>query len=257
MNRIEPYFPTLAPSLNPSPYEPQNERGTVDFGKFSADDSRSAPHTLFAPLNYERKYSYPLIVWLHGPRDTESQLRRVMPLISMRNYVAVAPQGTTSSTTASGKTVYGWGESNALIQDAEDRVFDCIEAADRRFSVDRNRIFLAGLFEGGTLAYRIAFSQPQAFAGVISLGGPFPDSGCPLLNLDDIRRLPIMLAAGRTALNYCETAVCDDLRLMHTAGMTVTLRQYPCADELTTNMLADMDRWIMELVCQTSEALSA
>src|SRR5688500_15821791 len=50
-------------------------------------------HTLFAPLHYEPNYAYPLVVWLHGPGDDERQLQRVMPLVSMRNYVAAAPRG--------------------------------------------------------------------------------------------------------------------------------------------------------------------
>jgi hypothetical protein len=39
------------------------------------------------------------------------------------------------------------------------------------------------------------------------------------------------------------------LRLLHSAGCTVALRQYPGCDEVTTDMLADMDRWLMDLVC--------
>ena len=52
-------------------------------------------HCLFTPLHYERNYAYPLIVWLHGPGDDERQVTRVMPLVSMRNYVGV---GNTTST---------------------------------------------------------------------------------------------------------------------------------------------------------------
>ena len=36
--------------------------------------------------------------------------------------------------------------------------------------------------------------------------------------------------------------------LFHAAGMSVTLRQYPCGDELTTQMLRDLDVWLMEQV---------
>jgi hypothetical protein len=60
--------------------------------------------------------------------------------------------------------------------------------------------------------------------------------------------LPLFIAQGRDAQRYCVDRSCDELRLFHTAGMSVTVRQYPCGDELTTNMLSDMDRWMMELV---------
>jgi len=36
--------------------------------------------------------------------------------------------------------------------------------------------------------------------------------------------------------------------------MSVTLRQYPCGDELTTQMLRDLDVWLMEQVTGVSTA---
>ena len=53
----------------------------------------------------------------------------------------------------------------------------------------------------------------------------------------------------RDSRDYPDRRVCDDLRLLHSAGCTVALRQYPGGDELTTNMLSDLDRWLMEFVC--------
>ena len=89
-------------------------------------------------------------------------------------------------------------------------------------------------------------SQPQAFAGVLSIGGPFPTTLRPLGQLHAARRLKFFLACGQDSRHYPAARVCDDLRLLHSAGMSVHLRQYPCGDDLTTNMLSDMDRWIME-----------
>jgi hypothetical protein len=40
--------------------------------------------------------------------------------------------------------------------------------------------------------------------------------------------------------------------LFHTAGMAIHLRQYPCEDELTTQMLHDLDTWLMEQVTGVS-----
>jgi phospholipase/carboxylesterase len=47
---------------------------------------------------------------------------------------------------------------------------------------------------------------------------------------------------------YPSTVVCDDLRLLHTAGLSITVREYPCGDEIDLNMLQDVDRWIMEQI---------
>ncbi len=84
------------------------------------------------------------------------------------------------------------------------------------------------------------------FAGVLSLCGPFPRRGALLGNLDEVRRLPIFLAAGRDSRRYTADDVCNDLRLLHTAGLSIMLRQYPCGDELSPQMLTDTNRWIID-----------
>ena len=38
------------------------------------------------------------------------------------------------------------------------------------------------------------------------------------------------------------------LRLFHAAGLSIVLRQYPCGQELTEQMLRDVDRWIIEQI---------
>ena len=56
----------------------------------------------------------------------------------------------------------------------------------------------------------------------------------------------------RDSQTYRVERVCDELALFHAAGMSVTLRQYPCGDELTTQMLRDLDVWLMEQVTGVS-----
>lgn len=213
-------------------------KGSLDFA-----------HTLFAPLHYTAGYAYPLIVWLHGRGSDERQLQRIMPMVSMQNFVAVAPQGLNlGDATATGAECRGWTQADEHIQQAEHRVFESIELAEHKFHISARRIFLTGFDCGGTMALRLAMSHPNRFAGVISLCGAFPTGGAPLGNLIAARRLGLLLATGRCSDTYPATQVCEDLRLLHTAGLSVTLRQYPCGHELQPQMLADVNRWIMEQI---------
>jgi phospholipase/carboxylesterase len=98
------------------------------------------------------------------------------------------------------------------------------------------------------MALRLALNHPTIFAGAASFGGPFPDGHTPLGRLAEARRLKLLLATGRDSLDYPPESVCQHLRLFHVAGMSVCLRQYPCGDDLTTTMLSDMDRWIMDQI---------
>jgi phospholipase/carboxylesterase len=214
--------------------------------------SETAPvvtaHSSFTPINYEKGYSYPLIVWLHGPESSEEEVRQVMPLVSARNYVAIAPRGTRHSQRV--RSGYCWGESQDDVVDAAERVESCIAYACQQFNVHPDRIFLAGYAGGGTLALRLGMEYPEMVAGAISLGGPAPRGLRPLKRINAARKLPLMLAVspGQT---YPLQGVMDDLRLLHGAGFSLALRLYPEGDELTTVMLADVNRWIMESFCPT------
>lgn len=218
----------------------------------SIDDRLTATteifHSLFVPLHYERKYAYPLLIWLHGPGENEDQLKQVIPDISVRNYVAVAPRGPSTANEDASTGGYRWRQTSDDILLAEQRVFGCLESVKRRLHINPTRVFLAGFSSGGSMALRLALSHPCHFAGVISLVGTLP-SGKPLLrSLDNARRLSVLLSSACEGLRYSAKRVTHDLRLLHAAGIPVTLRQYPCGDKLNRSMLADVNCWIMEQV---------
>ena len=142
-------------SLIPSPPESAANSASCCFRE------STVPHALFAPLHYERGYAYPLIVWLHGRDGNERQLLRIMPLVSMRNYVAVAPRGNRLPD-QSGRESYGWLQTDEHIQQAEQSIFDSVEIASRKFHVCSRRIFLTGFDQGGTMALRTALGHPDS-----------------------------------------------------------------------------------------------
>ncbi len=244
MNRLKRQTPHLAAAQ----YEPLH----VEQSLLRTARHRGADYALFAPLHYEPNYAYPLIIWLHGPGDDERQLLRVMPLVSMRNYVAIGPRGPHRMDAQRG---YQFGDLLDCAA-AEQAIFDCLEIAGEKFHLAQHRVFLAGYQCGGTTAFQVALKHPQRFAGVLSLGGPFPLGRTPLTFLTEARSLPLFIAQGRASESYPVEQACDELRLFHSAGMHVTLRQYPCGDELNTQMLHDMNTWLMEQitgVCSSSE----
>ncbi len=242
MNRVQPTS-TFESILPEDPLEPNVEQAV--YSAVKGDN----PCAVFAPMHYEPNYAYPLLVWLHGPQDNESQLRRIMPTVSMRNYVAVAPRGLTSLRQGKGHTAQAtWDTSVDHLPATATCVFDSIERASSRFNVNADRIFLAGFDHGGTMAFRLAMAYPRRFAGVLSLGGGLPVGGNLLSRLAEVRALPVFMTSGKDSEACPPARVCTDLRLLHSAGMDITLRQYPGGRELEPQMLSDMDRWIMDLI---------
>ena len=267
MNRIQQYWSANSDSAAPV----SREVSDVEGGRFSA--LPEVGQTLFAPIHYESNYAYPLIVWLHGPHDDERQLKRIMPFVSLRNYVGVSPRGTEAAGAGAdggrpapadqkaragetGRSGYRWQQTEDQIVLAESRVLAAVSHAREEMNISPNRIFVAGFGCGGTMAFRLALNLPHVFAGAVSLGGPFPTGFNPLAQLTAARSLRWLLSTGRESRRYPPEQVCENLRLLYAAGMSISLRQYPCGDDLTTQMLGDVDRWIMEQLAtpQTSSA---
>ena len=241
MNRISSLAVLPKPSSAPSKSTTtQIEQSIITR---SSDDGN--PHTLFTPLHYEPNYAYPLVVWMHGQAGDERQLQKVMPLVSMRNYAAVGVRGPVESPLGRG---YFWPRNEESVAQAKQRVFNAIDIASEKFNINPERVFIAGYQCGGTMALRVALACPQMFGGALSIGGAFPAGQSPLAHLSQIRKLPLFLAHCRDSQTYTVENVCEELRLFHSAGLAVTVRQYPCGDELTTQMLHDADVWMMERV---------
>jgi phospholipase/carboxylesterase len=201
---------------------------------------------LFGPEKYEPRYDYPLLVWLHSCHSSEGELENVMPAMSIQNYVGCAPRGPIPSDRSCGRFL--WGRSTTAAAVAEEIVFASIESAAEQFSIDRKRVFLGGFGSGATMALRLALRYPEQFAGVVAICGKFPNEDRSLARLEQARQLPMLWLYGEHSTTCSISDVCETLPLLHSAALAVDIRQYPCGDELLTNMLSDTNIWLMEQV---------
>ncbi len=209
--------------------------------------NRADDFSLFVPMHYEKNYAYPLIVWLHSDGETSSEVHRIMPQTSMRNFVGVAPQSPVGNFQAG----YFWEQEADTIDMAHDSILAAIDSACSRFNIASRRIFIGGAGAGGTMAFRIGLERPELFSGVISIDGPIPDGQKPFGQWSECRELPVFWAHGRQSQNFAQDTLCQQLRLLHIAGFSVTLRQYPSQCCLSSKTFSDMNKWIMETIEST------
>ena len=205
-------------------------------------------------MHYEPGYAYPLVVWLHSDNSSEVELQHVMPHLSTRNYVAVAPRG--GRRTHGERNVFSWTQDPQQVEYAADAVSRAIETAKRRLNVNSDQVFLAGYGGGGAMALRLALLSPEDYRGVVSINGPMPRQRQPLGRINDVRDLPLMLVAGLSSQSYPEEELCSDLRLLHAAGMRLHVVQIPCGDDLDCEMLKQVNHWIMGRVCPAESVCS-
>jgi len=239
----------------------------LDFVRASlpARNRLTHPHILFSPMHYEPNYAYPLLVWLHGIGNDERQLMRIMPAISMRNYVAVAPRGLAVERPPSPSTLdlsvsailkrpkeqYDWRLSDNLTE-IEQRVFDCIAVAQERCNIAPHRVFIAGFGTGGTAALRLAMLYPEYFAGAATFGGEIPPCNRIFPSWQMTQPLSVFLGIDETA----HDRTCQMMELLYTAGISAEVREYPDTTSLTQTMLEEMNRWMMQIVCAEMSEVS-
>ena len=237
----------------------------LDFVKASlpAKTRLTHPHLLFLPMHYEPNYAYPLLVWLHGTGNDERQLMRIMPTISMRNYVAVAPRGlpieqseclptldlSVSAILHRHKEQCDWILSDEHLATLEQRIFDCIAVAQERCHIADHRIFIAGFGTGGTAALRLATQYPERFAGAATFGGVIPSDNRIFPSWHKTQPLSFFLGIDGSAPDRAYQM----MELLHMAGSTTDIREYPDIKSLTSAMLQDMNRWMMQIVCQSAK----
>lgn len=198
-------------------------------------------HSVFLPAHFESRHAYPLLIWLHSAGGDEDQAAEVLPAISQRNYMGAGLRGNGLA-----EAGFCWKQTATAIETATNQVVDLIDWLENRFTINPERIFVAGAGCGGTMAFRLAFRMPHLFAGAASFNGAVPDSENPLDNLRDCRMIPLFWMQNRQSKILPEPELCGQLKLLHIAGFDVTLRQYPGVDELAEPPLADFNTWVME-----------
>jgi phospholipase/carboxylesterase len=231
------------------------------------------PEARFLPHGYEPNYAYPLLVMFHGRGGDEHQLVTMMPALSWRNYVGLSLRGPEVVSRQGREIGHSWGslfarpdrsarhelprispaESVRRILtggpfDALDRlengVFGAIRELRRTTHVHSERIYLTGIGEGAAVAYRLALSHPDRFAGVVAINGWLP-AGAPLFRVKDCRSLRILVVHGEWNDRCPIQGARRDVATLRAAGLRVAFHAYPCGHRLTGPMLADIDAWLM------------
>lgn len=229
--------PILADSGDISANIPRAERWAAAIAPRRDVRCPNSSYALFAPLHYEPNYAYPLLVWLHGERDDESQLGRVMPDLSLRNYVAIAPSW--AAVPAASSRIAA-DHRQPELHSLEQRIFDLAAMAARRFKLNLNHVFLAGAGAGGTMAVRLGLQQAGRYTGAVAFDAPLPSDDGRMSTVNSADRLPIYLAIGAAHLSARHNV----LQCIH--GLDATLRQSADQHGLSAANLAEANAWMMK-----------
>ena len=146
---------------------------------------RTRGYSLYVPENYTPSRSWPLVIALHGAygRGDHYIWSWLRPAKS-RGCLVLAPKSRDVT----------W----SVLQPERDAapVAGMLEQVSGQYAVDRRRVYLSGLSDGGTFTYLLGLSRPDLFAGIAPIAADFHAMLDPILRRKQGQNLPIYIVHG-------------------------------------------------------------
>lgn len=129
-------------------------------------------YTVYVPQGHARWRSVPLLVLLHGCRQTAddiAQATRIAALADEVGCLVLLPRQNPRANTwgcwnwFDRATVEGWGETAIVLAQ--------VKSVRRKYRIDAKRVFVAGMSSGGALATVLGIRKPEIVAGVFVHSG--------------------------------------------------------------------------------------
>ena len=151
----------------------QEERGVlrryIESRSSKSGGEKTRDDKIEVPKDYDPKKKYPFILSLHGYGSSSRGQLRFFPLEDLaekHDFIYCAPDAVDRS----------WNATEACC-DWRGKVDDStylralIESAVRKYSIDRSRIYVTGLSNGGFMSYRMAHDHSDLIAAIVPLLG--------------------------------------------------------------------------------------
>jgi predicted peptidase len=127
---------------------------------------QSMRYGFFKPAGYDEKKSYPLVVYLHGSRDTVSrELNWYQESIQNANPAFVL-------TPKCENPDQGWGNTwEAGHSVATAKTLKLVDSLAKKYNIDTNRLYLYGISMGGFGVFSILAKEKGKFAAAYAICG--------------------------------------------------------------------------------------
>ncbi|HZP44211.1 MAG TPA: prolyl oligopeptidase family serine peptidase [Candidatus Binataceae bacterium] len=154
------------------------------FSHFERTNERGQ-YTLYVPENYVSDRPWPLIICLHGGYGQGFEyIWTWLRSARSRGYILLAPKSIAETWTMTMGSV----DTRSVM-----KMLDEVAAA---YNVDRSRIYLTGLSDGGIFTYIMGLERHELFAGISPVAGALHMAADPMLRTGTGREVPIFVIHG-------------------------------------------------------------
>ncbi len=225
------------------------------FGILAGDDAaatmdtgvRGAHCAVYSPSSCEPAYAYPLIVWFHDAYGDECDVLSWLPHISDRNYLGIglrAPLPVTNGLPRQRR----WSTSERAIDVLEKELAIALCDVAERMNVHSDRIVVAGVGQGATIALRMLLRRPEWFGAGVCLNADW----LPANRLEwwgQYAGKPLWLGHANDWRLLTSRSAIHSTKLLMSAGFEVT-QHFDDFDQIQPAALArEVNHWLMHTLC--------
>ena len=215
---------------------------TVQTGVLHRPETQAhAAYLLYVPENYDPSRSWPLVIALHGAGGRgDEYLLTWLRAAKSNGYVVLAPKSL--------------GRTWSIPEPEQDMhsIGAMLKTVSEEYTIDQDRIFVSGLFDGGTFAYALGLHCPQVFAGIAPVAGILPRS----YELAQAKTLPVLIVHGVQDFIFPVAAARATYASLKDQGFTnLSYTELPDDTENHSHYKAEEGKW-MRPTCKAESSSS-
>jgi phospholipase/carboxylesterase len=213
-------------------------------------------HTIYEPSGAG---PHPTILTLHGRGANAFDLLGLAPYLCNGKFLMICPQGPLETPIGPGAFGYAWYPMSmggppdiGAILSSREKLRQFIDAGMKRYPIDTKKLVALGFSQGGVMAYSLALSNPERFAGLAVLSSWLPKELIPELSIREaVQSLPTIVQHGSQDQMIEVQRAQDSVEQLRALRVPLTYREYDMGHEITPRSLSELSAWLDETVMKT------
>jgi phospholipase/carboxylesterase len=224
----------------------------------SAEEPQVEPETelrveLRVPVGHDRSVPAPLLVVLHGHKQSEEQAIGLWNnrFFSDPDFILASVRGPFRASDG-----YAWFTQSSEVSDEwrvrerrsvkaiENRVLDAVEEAEDSFEIDPDAIYVLGFSQGAGAAFCVGLRNPDVFAGIAAIAGNLDTAIVDIDKLEDVSDMASFIALGREEGIRAVAAAQNSEALLRELGMDTRLFLHEGGHVITPEIVHEMQDFL-------------
>jgi phospholipase/carboxylesterase len=213
-------------------------------------------HTIYEPSGAG---PHPTILTLHGRGANTLDLLGLAPLVCSGKFLMICPQGPLETPIGPGAFGYAWYAMSmggppdiGAILSSRGMLQQFLDACLKRYLIDAKKLVVLGFSQGGVMAYSLALSNPERFAGLAVLSSWLPRELIPELSIKtEVQSLPTIVQHGSQDQMIEVQRAQDSVEQLRALRVPLTYREYDMGHEITPRGLTELSAWLDENIMKT------